>query len=391
MNQRPPSQSAPRRVQGSWEDLFSQAQQHARNYNDLAIPLYERVVDGLLALPESARQSANRRLHNLLMAAGLDLQGYYNVRDGYDEALAVVDKLKTAAGESEREMLDTLITDILLLAGRTEEAFARLRAAADAPDANLGDWGALVAAYLKAEQPAVALPLLDHMDAQVTEKHADGDSPEAKNDRAYVLGLRALATFDAGNLDEGVRLFEQVIQSGGAYASNLHLLYGRLVHQGRYDDALRYIGMDHKEHPVRAGFWRGVALHHKGNTAQSRTAFETVTAAEVGKTDQGSMMEFILAHYYLGDPKATGLEIVLRAIREQRAPNWAMLYLAGIGWVLRGDMGAARSNLQLAATQRKSSADGAKLPKHYCFFAKHITPAHKHAALLPFFEPGEFA
>lgn len=391
MNQRPPSQPAPRRVQGSWEDLFRQAQQHARNYNDLAIPLYEKIVDGLLALPESARQSANRRLHNLMMAAGLDLQGYYNVRDGYDEALAVVEKLKAAAGENEREMFDTLITDILLLSGRTEEAFARLRAVAEAPDAKLGDWGALVAAYVKAEQPAGALPLLDLMDAQVAEKYADGDSPEAGNDRAYVLGLRALATVDVGDIDEGVRLFEQVIESGGAYAANLHLLYGRLIHRGRYDEALRYIGMDQKEHPVRAGFWRGVVLHHKGNTAQSRTVFETVTAADVGKTDRGSMMEFILAHYYLGDPNATGLEIVLRALREQRAPNWAMLYLAGIGWVLREDMGAARSNLQLAATQRKSSADGAKLPKHYWFFARDITPADKHATLLPFFDPGEFA
>ena len=391
MNQRTPTQQpAPRRVQGSWEDLFLQAQQHARNYNDLAIPLYEKVLNGLMALPESARQSGNRRLHNLMMAAGLDLQGYYNVRDGFDESLAVVEKLKTVAVENEQEMLDTLKTDILLLSGRTDEAYTRLRTTAEAPEADLGDWGALVAAYLKAEQPADALPILDQMDAQSQAKHGDNDDEDAKRDRSYVAGLRALATFDAGNVDEGVKLFEEVIAVGGAYAANLHLIYGRLVHQGRYDDALRFIDMD-RGHPVRAGFWRGVTLHHLGHASAARAAFQSVVAIDVGNADRESMMEFILARYYLGDPEGTGLEIVLRGIREQRAPNWAMLFLTGLGWVLRGDMNSARSNLQLAVTQRKSAADGAKLPKHYWFFTKDIAPADKLADLQTYFDPGEFA
>ena len=44
--QRPPSPP----IKGSWEALLEEAQGYARNFNDQAIPTYQRIVDGLLAL-----------------------------------------------------------------------------------------------------------------------------------------------------------------------------------------------------------------------------------------------------------------------------------------------------------------------------------------------------
>ena len=84
MNTATPQRTAPRPIKGSWEDLFSQAQQLASNYNDEAIAIYQRVFNGLMALPAAAREAGERRLFNLMMATGVELQGYLNLRDRYD-------------------------------------------------------------------------------------------------------------------------------------------------------------------------------------------------------------------------------------------------------------------------------------------------------------------
>ena len=399
--QRPTQGSTKGPVKGSWEDLFQQAQQFARNYNDAAIPLYRRVVDGLAALPPAARKAGNNRLHNIMMAAGLDLQGYYNVLGRYDDALATIDQLRGLVSPDEQEMLDSLIIDILIQAARTDEAFARLRTTAEAPDADLGDWGQLVMAYVRAKQPEAAFPVLDAMAQQLEQrktteqtkgegKSSESDQVQFQRDQGYILGLRAVATLEAGQIDAGIALFDEILRLGGSYADNLHLLYGRLLHQGRYDDALRYIERDQKR-VVRATFWRGVALKHKGEETRARHAFENAIQQESIQRDMESMMEHILAYYYLGDPQAQGLEIVLRAIREQRAPSWILMYLAGLGWAIRGDANAARTNIELAMVQRKSAAEGIKLPYHYWFFAQDLLTADQLTLLAIFFETSRTA
>lgn len=387
MNTRTPERSAPPPIKGSWEDLLLQAQQLARNYNDQAIPIYRKLVDGLAALPAAQRNAANRRLHNLLMAAALDLQGYYNVRDRYDDALGVLAQLQPIADEGEREMLDGLAVEVLLQADRAGEAFAKLRAAAEAPDAELGDWGQLVMTYIRAGQPAQAIPVLEKMAEVIdsTPASSDRSADDERSDLSYLAGLRGIALLELGDLDGGIAAFDDVVKLGGAYAQNLHLVYGRLIHQGRYAEAQRFIDLDHSR-PVRAEFWRGVSQHHAGNATKARQTFDSVVSGDSIKTDQNSIMEYVLSHFYLGDSKGVGLEIVLSAIREQRAVPWLLFYLAGIGWTLRGDLRAAKSNLQLAVTQRKSVAEGSKLPKQYWFFAQDIVPAEHLDGLRGYFD-----
>jgi tetratricopeptide (TPR) repeat protein len=387
MNRRQPARPAPQPVKGSWEDLLLQAQQLARSYNDQAIPLYRKIVDGLLALPPAQREAGKRRLHNVLMAAGLDLQGYLNVRDRLDEALAVVDQVRAVADAEDAENLATLRIEILLQSGHADEAFAELRAAAEAPDATLGDWGALVMAHIRAGRAQDALPVLDQMEQTAIAAAGEGAQEPSRSDAAYIAGLRGITALEAGDIDAGIAHFERVMQLGGAYAQNLHLLYGRLIHAGRYDEALRFVDQD-QARPVRAAFWRGVALQHKGESALARRKWESIVNTDLVKSDQNSIMEYVLAHYYLGDPQGKGLEIVLQAMRDQRSVPWVMLFLAGLGWAVRGDLRSARSNLQLAVTQRKSLAEGSRLPKHYWFFTQDVVKPEIAAQLAEFFEDG---
>ncbi|MCC6166578.1 MAG: hypothetical protein IT329_05060 [Caldilineaceae bacterium] len=387
MNTRPPAEPASQPIKGSWEDLLLQAQQLARNYNDQAIPLYRKVVDGLVALPPARRNAANRRLYNLMMAAALNLQGYYNIRDRYDDALQILAQLQPVIDEDERAMLDGLTVEVLLQAGRSDEAFAKLRALAEAPDAELGDWGQLVMGYIRAGQPAQALPVLEKM-AQVIDGTPASPERTAENERSdlsYLAGLRGIALLEMGDVEGGIAAFEDVVKLGGAYASNLHLLYGRLIHHGRYAEAQRFIDLD-RARPVRAEFWRGVSQQHMGHTAKARQAFDSVVSTDVTESDRSSIMEYILAHYYLGDPEAEGLEIILSVLREEPSAPWLIFYLAGIGWALRGDLRAAKSNLQLAVTQRKSIAEGRKLPRQYWFFARDIVPADRQDEIRRFFD-----
>lgn len=386
-NTTPPQSRQKPPVKGSWEALLQEAQTHARNFNDQAIPAYQRIVDGLLALPPAARKAGNKRLYYILVTAGLELQGFLNTRDRYDEALGTLARMKPVLEDNDREQVESLERDILLLAGRTDEVVQQLREATDAEDAEMGDWGQIVMAFVRARQPADAIPVLDEMDAKLQEKIDAGtiSEDEQQNDRAYITGLRAVATLEAGDIDKGTELFDQVLELGGGYAQNPHLLYGRLVHHGRYQEALPYIDHD-KQRPVRAAFWRGVAQRHLGNEEKARLAFNAATENNALEQDRQSMVEFILAVYYLGDPGASGLEVVLRSLREQRAPSWILFYLSAVGWALRGDMGAARNNIQLAATQYKWTAEGHKLPYQYWFFVTDILPEEQSATLAKYFD-----
>ena len=376
------NQTARRPIKGSWQDLFLQAQELARNYNDQAIPLYRKVVDGLLALPAERRRAGNNQLHNLLMAAALDLQGYYTIRERYDDALQVLEQARAVADEGEQEMLTDLRAEILLMAGRSDEALAEIRAVAESPEGELGDWGELVMAYVRAGRAAEALAVLDEMEQRL---EATGNE---RDDYTYILGLRGLTSVEAGDVDAGIQAFEQVIELGGAYAQHLHLLYGRLVNLGRYEDALRFIDRD-MTRPIRAKFWRAVALRHQGETSTSRRLLEEIVQTDISKTDQPSVVEYLLAHYYLGDEKGEGLETVLRALQDQQATSWVLLFLAGLGWAVRGDLRTAKSNFQLAVTQRKSMAEGKLLPNNYWFFTQDVVKPEYLDSLRRYFEGAE--
>ena len=138
-----------------------------------------------------------------------------------------------------------------------------------------------------------------------------------------VAGLRALATFDAGDVDKASGCSTKSSSAGGAYAANLHLLYGRLIHRAATTTPC---ALSTWTAPTRCAPVSGAASRSAitATPPAHGTVFQSVVGADVGNTDQESMMEYILAHYYLGDPeRAPGLEIVLRGIQRTACANWA--------------------------------------------------------------------
>ncbi len=387
MNTATPQQSAPRPIKGSWEDLHRQAQQKARNYNDEAIPIYQRVVNGLAALPPAARAAGDNRLYNLMMTAGVELQGYFNLRDRYDDALEVIEKLLSVVAELDRPQIIELKCDVLLQAGRGEEATSILRDLATSEDGDAGDWGHLVAGYIRMEQPEQALSVVDEMDKWLEQKIGDGTiaGEDVTATRYYQERLRIAALLELGRLDEAITLFNDLFALDGAAAISPHLIYTRLIQEGRYQEALKYIDRD-QARPVRAAFWRGLTYRHLGQQARANRVWQDALDPTVVRSDLESIVEHVLTHYYLGDAKGEGLEIVLTAQREQQRVSWILFLLTGLGWILRGDDRSAHSNLQLAISQIKSMGEGKKLAHQYWRFVQDLAPADKVAQYARYFE-----
>jgi tetratricopeptide (TPR) repeat protein len=374
-------------IKGSWEDLHAQAQQHARNFNDDAIPLYERVFNGLLRLSPAARGAGDNRLYNLMMTAGVELQGYFNLRDRYEDSLAVIDKMLAVVSAVDRPQIVELKSDVLLQAERGEEAIALLRELANSDDADAGDWGQMVSAYIRMKEPEKALPVVDEMDKWVETKIGDGviTGQEITETRYYQERLRFASLLESGRIEEAVTLFDQLYAVDGAEAISPHLLYTHLFLHGRYREALRYIDRD-QTRQVRAAFWRGLTYHHMGEDARARRIWQDALDKEFVRADVDSMIEHILTLFYLGDPQGEGLQLMLAAQREQIRLSWIIFMLTGIGWLLRGDEKAAHSNFKIAISQIKSMGEGKTLAHQYWRFVQDLIPAERAARFAHYFD-----
>jgi hypothetical protein len=387
MNTAPPQRTAPRPIKGSWEDIFGQAQQLARNYNNEAIPLYRRVFNGLKALPPTARSAGDNRLYNLMMTSGIELQGYFNLLDRYDESLEVIDEMIGIVAEIDKPQLIELKSDVLLQADRGEEAVAILRQLAASEDADIRDWGHIVAAYIRLKQAPQAIALLDEMSAWVDEKATKSVLSESQIIDAgyYRQRLHAAALLEENKFEEAEAIFDVIFATGGPTAFSPHLLYTRLVKEGRFDEAMRYIELD-KERPVRAAFWRGLVAKYSGDLRKATSSWQGAITEESARRDSESIVEHILARYYLGDPEGVGVELMLRTQREQSRITWMIFMLTGLGWIVRGDSNAAHSNLRLALAQVKSMGEGKHLSNQYWRFLKDLAPADQIQSYAGYFE-----
>jgi len=387
MNTATPQRTAPRPIKGSWEDLYAQAQQLARNSNDDAIPIYQRVFNGLIALPPAARAAGDNRLYKLMMTVGVEMQGYLNLRDRYEESLAAIEKLLVVAAEVDRPQLIELKSDVLLQAGRGEDAIATLHELVQSVDADAGDWGRIVAAHIRSKEPQKVFTDVEAMGAWIDQKAAEDvlQGPDLTEARYYQQRLKAAGLFEVGRFDEAAEIFNHLYPLGGADAFSPHLLYTRLVGAGLHEQALHYIDRD-QARPVRAAFWRGLVYRYMGEQGRATKIWQAAMKDETVRGDQESIVEHLLTRYYLGDPQGEGLELMLRAQREQTRISWMIFLLSGLGWIVRGDDNAAHTNLRLALAQVKSMGEGKVMPRQYWRFVQDITPAERLAQFAQYFD-----
>jgi hypothetical protein len=301
--------------------------------------------------------------------------------------LAITDNLLGLVAEPDRPQLVELKSDVLLQAGRGVEAIAILHELVESVDADTGDWGRIIAAHIRSKEPGKVAAEVEAMGAWLDKEAAagvlqGGDLAEA---RYYQQRLKAAGLLELGRFDEVDEIINSVFSQGGAEAFSPHLVYTRLVGAGLYERALDYINRD-QARPVRAAFWRGLVYRYMGEESRATKTWQAAMKAETLSGDQESIVEHLLTRFYLGDPQGEGLEMMLRAQREQTRISWMIFLLTGLGWIVRGDDNAAHSNFRLAVAQVKSMGEGKVLPRQYWRFVKDLTPADRLAQFAQYFD-----
>lgn len=350
-------------IKGSWEAILADAQELASTQNDEAIPLFQKIVGRLSKLPQAQRQASGERLQKILIMGGISFQAYLTLRSRYDEALEILALLATVGNAEDSLYAQFQRGLVLFIAERDEEAFALLRQQVAAPTADIADWGHIVINYLRRNRIAEARQAIDEAIAWVDSRYAHGmvTAEELPQWRGYIASLRADVAIKEGNWTSATIHYEQAMAADDLYKENVHLFYTSLMQAGQPLLALPYMKRDQR-HPIRSGFWQGVAHHRLGDREQALGDWEKVLTVDLEKSEEESFSEYVLTHYYLGDEERIGLGNVLRVLQENRRHEWQVFLLAALGWMIQGKWENAEADLQFAINQRKLTAAGVKLP-----------------------------
>ncbi len=374
-------------IKGSWEAILQEAQQLASQQNDEAIPLFAKIVQRIGKMAVTQRIANGERLQKIFTVAAINAQSYLTLREHFDEALATLEKLREIGDAHDRAFADFQRILILFMAGRSDQAFAELKAHVNADEADIADWGQLVMSYLRYDRVDEAEQALE--DAQRwTDEQARLeliDSEELRKWRGYLATLRADVAMRREDWDQVMQHFAAALAADPMYGKNFHLFYTALMQGGQTERALTYIDRD-DAHPIRANFWRGVAMQRLGNTDAAEAAWQRVLEVDLQKSEEPSFSEYVLTHYYLGDEERIGLGNVLRVLQEDRRYEWQTLFLAGLGWAIQGRMDNAKTNLQFAVNQRRAAAQDKVLPYQTWTYVRDLLPAHGQDALRQYFD-----
>lgn len=372
-------------IKGSWEELLLQAQQLAARQDDGCIPLYHKLVDRLSRLPAAQRLAAEGRLQVVMHQAAIDLQYYLTYRDRYAEALAVNEQVRLLLLAEEQRIFARHAVAIRMQAGEVDQALAELRGLAEG---ELDPWGDALFAALDKRRFADADLAIQGAEAFVNHTHQGArSSDEAKRDAAFVAYLRSRLAAARSDGREALAWFQHAAMLDPFYRTSPQYLYTHLVDVGAFAEAETLIRTDSKG-PIRAAFWQGIIHLRSGKPAEAQAAW--ARAVEAKLPDDGSVdyLELVLARFYLGDHDGVGLASVLRALDEDPG-FWGLFYLAGLGWGMRNDMVAARSNMQLALIRRKSLAEGRKIARTWWPFCAELLDSEKQAQLMEYFDDAQ--
>lgn len=345
-------------LKGSWEAQLTEAERLARNFNDACLPIFDKLYTRLGKMPKARRMAADERLQNIFLRAADSYQGYLLMREQYDRALEVIERMGKELGEAEAVDWNIHIALALHQAGRDDEALERMRPQpGPSADEKLNVWSTFVMFATKIERLDEAEKALAHI-AQLIEKMTDLDEDDLHFERAYVASHHALIALQRQEWAESAEWIEEALSWNFELTYKYREVYQTIALKGPPDIALRLInqGVDN----VTSFFFRGLAHHRAGDDAKARHNWEKVVTYEPGEDEGLPLLETILAYYYLGDPDRIGLELILRALSEMDSTDWALLLLAGLGWAFHGDMRNAHSNLENAMLLRRMTRPGAK-------------------------------
>jgi len=363
-------------IKGSWEEKLIRGQKLIAAQNDDAIGLLQSLIDRLANLPESQRRAANQRLDRILLQAITDLVFYLTYRDRYAEALANTTLAERLSAPEHGVVWQQHSAALLLQSGDLDAAFALLDRIAREGD--FTHWHDLVMSALRHHRLDIAQAALDEAERAVNRVIATLDNePEIRQTRAQLAYLKAHVALEQDKIEECMAWAQYAMTTSDFFSSNPGYFYVQLVHRGYYREALTLIHHD-QTNPMRAGFWGGLAFYRRGEQEQAEQRWRQALRAPLPDEGTVDFLEFVMAHYYLGDKEGRGLASVLDDLRQQQDVAFGQLFLAGLGWALRNDRTAAHSNFRLAVMRSKSTASGRLLPHFWWAFCADLLPASEH-------------
>ncbi|MEZ4583784.1 MAG: hypothetical protein R3A10_19470 [Caldilineaceae bacterium] len=285
-------------VKGSWEALLQQANAYAANYNDEAIPLFEKIYTRLQKMPRAQRHAANQRLQNIYMQAAINLHAYLIMRERYDEGMAIIPAIEEEMGPDETTRWEIHAAQLLKQQGRDDDAVARLRALAEKPESDLDVWGELGSMLVQLRRFDAADAVIARMDEWVAEHH-DADTDARRRDAAAVASLRASAALRRREWEEAGRWLDTAADLDEEFGRRRILLPVELLRAGEFKLADRFRPSCHHANPrptARRSLWK------QGETARAEAIWQEIIDTDLDE-DTPVLSEMVLANYYLGDKR----------------------------------------------------------------------------------------
>jgi tetratricopeptide (TPR) repeat protein len=378
----------PRRpLKGSWEAMFQEAHDLARRDDDRALAHYWRLVDRLANFPMEQRQKGQGKLQILLEDALLSGQAYLAKRGRFREAQEFfLDRIDEFLSGEFLADWHTNRARLLSWTGEFDAAIELLQPEVRAWPLNIATRWLLFDLYVETGRPSDAAVVVDDLEALL---HVYPVAPDEEEDslslhRSLVFYLRSALALDRQAWEEAYNLFRRAADESEAYNDSWHMLYRPLIFRDQREWANRVLNRERSE--VSQRFWRGLNGHYAGDKVGSRVEWQSATNIDIDQIWVRSAGDWILAHYYLGDEKRQGLELALRLIsRQQGEPEPIMLLLAGLGWAIRDDWVATRTNLGFALAQYRANLQGALLPEMYWFVARDLVGVESFAEIEQYF------
>ena len=396
----PQEQPTAAALKGSWEERLQHAQQLAANRDDEAIAIYDKLISRLVKMPKEARMVNEQRLQNILMQAGVNAQAYLSSSERYDDAIEVMNHLITATEEEEHPSINAHKADIMIMAGRVDDAAAIWRGYADENPGEMTELSQLMLVYVKAGRIDEATAVLDEFEAVIQKRLAEAKEADAESDdeaaeeaaamrardEGYVYSMRSLLAMESGEWAKAVEWYEKSAETSTFYKENGQQVYARLVNNRQDELALLLIEQD-KTTVIGPAFWAALVHHHLGDEDKAKKLWTKAVNTELSEDEARNFFEMIMSFYYLGDEERMGLELTLRLINESRNPNWSIFFLAGVGQAIHNDMNALHVNMGTAVQQSRIVAEGTHLNPDLRMFIEDLFDEEMQAEFEKYMKP----
>lgn len=352
----------------------------ARRNDDRAVVAYWQLADRLAGFAPERRRAGSGRLQLFLEDALFGMQAYLAKRGRFPEAADVESaRIEDLLGGD--ALAEWMLNRAKLLSWQDQDD-----AALDILFAHLNLYPLSIPArwqlfdiYIDRSRFDEAVAMIDDLDATV--QSAEDALPLHSGLSAY---LRCVVALAQAQWDDAFAHFQRAADASEAYADNWHMLYRPLIFNRQHALANRALNREQSEASQR--FWRGLNGHFAGDKVGSRIEWEQATQLDIEQVWVRSAIDWILAHYFLGDEKRIGLELALRLLnRPDTDPEPTVLIAAALGWSLRGEWAHVRSNLDFALSAYRANLQDRLLPKMYGVLAHELMESENAARVQRYF------